>query len=219
VGFNGIYPYQTHFAAGTETHMAIKKQETLPLPMSNGYIDKSLQAFSVEVPLVPPKTTLSFNLWTTDTDNQRACEYIKNTIRPEQRKKLDRLAEMNPKLPLNADVMSSLQAKEISLFAPGYLMSSEGRREVEFITNRERKVAKEFDAIYKKESSVLPEPKCVIPIFAAERADGNLQYFNLVPAMMTWVFTSYKQTKMPDGRTKIETENRPPEKYVCFETN
>ena len=215
VGFNGIYPYQTQLAAGTETHMSIKKQETLPLPMAGGYIDQNLQAFSVEIPLIPPQTFLSFTLWSSSDDNQKACTYLKTTIRSEQRKKIDQLVAMKPNL--NADMMESLQTKKASLFVPGYFMSAEGRRKVEFVTNQEVRNAKDFSDLYNRVGKTIPAKTCLIPIFAAERNDGSLQYFANAPPMMTWVFNreSMKMTTLPGGRGKIETDPHPPENYAC----
>lgn len=210
VGFNGIYPYRTRLAGGTETHMSIKKQETLPLPMANGHLDQELQAFSVEIPLIPPKTSLSFMLWSLSEDNQKACTYIKTTIRSDQRKKIDQLVDM--KKSLDADRMESLQAKKTSLYIPGYFMSSEGRRGVDFVTNQEEKAAKEFSDLYEKVGNTIVGRKCLIPVFAAERSDGGLQYFANAPPMMTWVFNaeSMKQTG-----NRIETDPHPPAIYVC----
>jgi len=216
VGFNGIYPYQTRLAAGTETHMSIKKQETLPLPMAGGYIDQNLQAFSVEIPLVPQRASLSFTLWSRSDDNQKTCTYLKTTIRAEQRKKIDQLVAM--KHNLNADMMESLQTKKASLFVPGYFMSAEGRRKVEFVTNQEEKNAKDFSDLYDKAGKTIPAKRCLIPIFAAENNDGSIQYFANAPPMMTWVFNreSMKMTTRPDGKGgTIETDPHPPENYVC----
>lgn len=215
VGFNGIFPYQTQLAAGTETHMSIKKQETLPLPMAGGYIDQDLKAFSVEMPLIPPKTTLSFTLWSRSDDNQKACAYLKTTIRSEQRKKINQLVIMKPNL--NADMMESLQTKNASLFVPGYFMSAEGRRKVEFVTKQEEKNAREFSGLYEKVGRTLGGKRCLIPVFAAERSDGGPQYFANAPPMMTWVFNqeSMKMTTLPGGAWKMETDPHPPANYVC----
>jgi hypothetical protein len=210
VGFNGIYPYQTRLAAGTETHMLIKKQETLPLPMSGGHIDQNLQAFSVEIPLIPPKTSLSFTLWTLSEDNQKACAYLKTTIRTEQRRKIDQLVGMDRSL--DADRMASLQAKKTSLYVPGYFMSSEGKRKIEFVTNQEERNAEKVSTLYAKVSKTITGKTCLIPIFSAERSDGGFQYFANAPPMMTWVFNteSMKQTA-----NRIETDPHPPANYAC----
>ncbi len=217
VGFNGIFPYQTRLAAGTETHMFIKKQETLPLPMSGGHIDPNLLAFSVEIPSVPPKTALAFTLWSLSEDNQKACAYLKTTIRSEQRNKIDQLVSM--KANLDADRMVSLQAKSASLFVPGYFMSSEGRRKVEFVTNEEERTARDFSDLYEKVGKTIVGKTCLIPVFAAERTDGSLQYFANAPPMMTWIFNreSLKVTTLPSGGGKMETDPHPPATYICVD--
>ena len=221
IGFNGIYPYQTRLAAGTETHMAIKKQETLPLPMSGGYLDQSLLAFSVELPLIPPKTSLSFTLWSTSEVNQKTCEYLKTTVRSDQKRKIDALIEIaaGEKQKLDAGRMVSLQAKKTSLFIPGYSMSSEGRRKVEFITDDEEKNAKGFDVFYKRDGKSLQKESCLAPVFAAERTDGNPQYFINAPPMMTWSITTFKEAPLPAGGFKLESDPRPPERYSCEPIN
>lgn len=215
VGFNGVYPYQTRLAAGTETHMSIKKQDTLPLPMSGGYLDQNLLAFSVEIPSIPPRTALSFTIWSLSDDNQKACTYLKTTIRSEQRKKIDQLVSM--KKNLDADRMVALQAKRTSLFVPGYFMSSEGRRKVEFVTSQEERTAKEFSDLYEKFVKTIVGRRCIIPVFAAERSDGSPQYFANGPPMMTWIFNkeSWKVTELPGGGSKMETDPHPPASYTC----
>lgn len=214
VGFNGIYPYGTRLAAGTETHMTIKKQETLPLPMTNGYLDKNLLAFSVEIPSIPPKTALSFALWSMSDDNQRACTYLKTIIRSEQRRKIDRLVGINKTL--DPGQMVSLQEKKSSLYVPGYLMSPEGRRKVEFVTDREEKTARSFADLYEKVGKEIGGKRCLIPIFAAERSDGGFQYFANAPPMMTWVFNTESLKQTPN---RIETDPHPPKEYFCESEN
>jgi hypothetical protein len=56
--------------------------------MAGGYLDRSVQAFSVEIPLIPPKTNLPFTLWTISDVNQKSCTYLKTTILSEQRRKI-----------------------------------------------------------------------------------------------------------------------------------
>jgi hypothetical protein len=159
---------------------------------------------------------LSFTLWSRSDDNQKTCTYLKTTIRAEQRKKIDQLVAM--KHNLNADIMESLQTKKASLFVPGYFMSAEGRRKVEFVTNQEEKNAKDFSDLYDKAGKTIPAKRCLIPIFAAENNDGSIQYFANAPPMMTWVFNreSMKMTTRPNGKGgTIETDPHPPENYVC----
>jgi hypothetical protein len=214
LGFHGLLPYQTKLDADTDTHIFIRKQETLPMPR-NGIIDKSVIAFSVEIPLIPANSQSEFVLSSLSIDNQKACEYLKTSIRSEQRRKMDvwlRQAAQQNKV-FDLDKLVSAQAKMDSLFIPGYLMSSYGRQKIEFLTEEEERATNEFDgwinARGSKDDSLFFERQCTMPVFAAEQNDSKPRYFFRGSGMMAWPMP-LKQT--PVG---FEADFRPPDQYLC----
>src|SRR5258708_6506384 len=85
IGFQGLLPFKTQLASKPESRMVLKKPETLPLPDSSGKISEAIRAFTIEVPLVPPRTRLEFILRTASDANQKACVHLASEVRSLQR--------------------------------------------------------------------------------------------------------------------------------------
>lgn len=142
------------------------------------------------------------------TDDQRACEYLKTSIRSEQQRKMDiwfRQAAQQNKV-FDLDKLVSAQTKMDSLFIPGYLMSAYGRQKIEFLT--EEKAIKLFsdwvNARGARMTILFFEWQCTMRVFAAEQNDSRPKYFFGGSGMMAWPMP-LKQTSLG-----FEADFRPP---------
>lgn len=198
--------------------MTIRKQPTLPMPR-NGVIDKATEAFSVEIPSIPPNTTEHFSLSSRSPVNQKACEYLKTAIRSEQRRKLDtwRAQASRQNRKFNARQLITIQAKMDSLFKPGYLTSHDGRQRIAFITNAEESTLKTFNSWLNARSPdqdrrLFMQTQCVMPVLAAEYTDGTPKYFFYGSGMMAWPLPLRRS---PAATSTFEADLTPPQRYFC----
>jgi hypothetical protein len=74
VGFTGMLPVQTRLSAEPDVRARLEKSDTLPVPDPKGTMWKAMEAFVVRVPVIPPRSTLPFALWTEDGNNRKACD-------------------------------------------------------------------------------------------------------------------------------------------------
>ena len=213
-----MIPYQTRLESGTETHISIKKEETLPTPNASGQVDPNVLAFSVEIPMIPPKTSLDFTLSSISSVNQQTCSYLQTSIRPEQKRRAEILRQIAAKSGerLNVDKLASLEAKGMSLFSPGYLMSPQSRKKVEFVNQSEIEASSLFDVWSNRAADTLGNLKCMMPVFAAEQSNGAPQYFYRGASMMTLIAPLGKLVKKGNGGYQIVSDPQPPEQYRCF---
>jgi hypothetical protein len=215
VGFDGVLPWQTRLDAPSEMHALIGQQDQLPSPR-NGTIDTKVMAFTVEIPLIPPKTKTEFLLSTLSKSNNDACEYLATTIRSEQRRELAALlikAAQKGRV-FDLDKLITAQAKSDVLFTPGYLMDVYGRQKIEFLSQEEEIALKKFNEWIEEadgnSNAVSLEAQCTMPVFAAETDAATPRYFLKGSGLIAWAMP------LKQRGFRAEADYNPPPEYSCI---
>jgi hypothetical protein len=192
VGFQGDLPFETQVYANSDARISLKESETLPLPdAQGGAIHEDQLAFTIEIPLLPPKTEVPFVLKTVSEDNQRACQQVLN-MQKIRRKMMESLygfltehhLKDKSELP-NLDTVIFAQAIGSSLFLPGDVFSDAGRTPIAFSTTEGKMAVDSYANLKHEFSPKFPDlfkwkERCNPPVWTAKKTGG--EPFVLPPA-------------------------------------
>jgi hypothetical protein len=226
VGFADILPVQTKLQSDF-ARVQMEKSDTLPVLDPNRLRFEGIQAFTVRVPIVPPRSSISFVLWTEDENNRKACEQTER-IRDIQRSVFKKFLEAvqvsglaKDSHPPDLDLVMSGEAEEDALFVPKDVISDRGRNPVEFITPREAKALSQFRELY---PALRPEFKkifdesgeCVAPVFTVEQKGGQstaiIRFGSLDPFLYA---DAVFRLPGPGEPSAMEFKPTPPKFYRC----
>jgi len=197
VGFTKMLPLGTKVLASPEIRLQLIEAETLPDPTAMPGAAILLRAFAVHIPRVPPKTTVRFQVRTTDPDNQRAAEQalrIHNEVVKILRAFGERLTATKPEVAKVWDLDALIRAriKQENFFAPGKFSYEKGRFPVAFLTEvEERAVAvnQDFYTRYKGEFIDIYQnrPEFKAPVVRIKTEEGDRTYARFPPYLKTYV--------------------------------
>jgi hypothetical protein len=233
VGFVYQLPVETHVAAPPDMRIALEKSDSFPvLPPPDPKVAEEFRVFVVRIPLLPPRASLPFSLWTGNEDNRKACQQLQR-IQQERREivkagfnaavaqKIFRAAQ----LPNVDNLLDGMEKKSI-LFHPQSVMSEYGRTPVEFIS-RQEKAAMDHAQVWGVIVKRLPEifkgrQSCMLPVFTIEQTGGKSA---TVAHVTPWVpqfggpfHRDASKMPNPDGKTAGYSYGffpEPPSKYIC----
>jgi hypothetical protein len=222
VGFQGFFPFSTQMAAAPEQRIRLRKAETLPLPDAGGNTHKEIRAFTVEIPILAPKTDIPFVLWTASEDNQKACRQVIK-IQDQRREIMNDFYGVmvrtgvvrDSDLPDAGGVLSA-QAVGSSLFIPGEVASEAGHSPVEFLTDGQKRMLASYTEIRDRYKPKFPlvfqnRGECDAPVWTAEQTNGEPFYFWNTPPDSTVIAKGKWQ--MSNGQVQVLPF--PPKEYLC----
>jgi len=180
-------PTETQLSAPPDFRVRLEKSDALPIPAPTGKIDRSVRAFTVFIPQIPPRTSsMEFSLWTDDQNNKRACQQmlvLEHKSLPLIKSYFAALVESKSipaeKVP-NPDTLFHATAKENSLYQPDSVQSEYGRKSVEFVTPQEREalgLKTEAYTLKPKFSYIFDNEECIAPVFTVEQTGGKTASF------------------------------------------
>lgn len=208
IGFTRTLPLGTRvLTTSPEIPVQLIEAETPPDPNLLPTAAMLLRALAVHIPKVPAKTSLTFQVRTTDPDNQRAAKQLER-IHDEIVKVLqafgERLTTTHPEDAKNWDfnALISTRIKQENLFTPGKFSYEKGRFPIAFLTDEEeRAIALNQDlyARYKAEFidiyQNLREFKA--PVVRIKTAQGERTYAIFPPYIKTYI-----EAKVPVSQLK-----------------
>lgn len=225
VGFQSMFPALTRVAADSDAGITLTRSETLPLADAAGAFPDVL-AFTVHIPMIPPRTTLRFTLWTASEDNQRACRQLTKIHGLQQRIMDDfykAILQANAASPTELPQLSlvlSAAAKQNNLFVPGAVASETGRVAVGFLTSEEKQASDSYSRVDKRFRPIFPQVfqnrgACVGPVFTLEQTSGDPLYLMRVTPYVTELSASVRVPEIPKGGLILEMSTVPPKEYYC----
>jgi hypothetical protein len=192
MGLDALLPVQTQLDASPDLDIDLKRSHSIP-PMDQmvAYI-MGTRAFTVEIPLVPAKASISFTLETTLDTNVAACKQlmkigeIRREIITDFSKKVLEMKVVTPVQLPDVEVLVSAFAKKDCLFHPDKVRSEQRRQDVTFITPTEIRSFEMFREAVNDARSVYAEivnskDECMTPVFTVEQSDGTDTVFGLYP--------------------------------------
>ena len=225
IGFVGTLPSQTQLSADPDARVRLEKSDTLPVPDPMGNFADDIVAFTIRVPIAPPRSTISFALWTNDENNKKACEQ-EERIRQIRRELLAkffeevRLAHLpQASSPLNLSRVMSAEAKISALFQPKSITSDRGRTPVQLVTMDESAALARFAQLFTKLRPQFPNvfkdgENCTAPIFTVEQTGGKSTTFARFVLVDPKVYVEGKFI-VPERGGQIDMRFTSPASYHC----
>lgn len=196
IGFTNMLPAGTRLFAPPDMAAELIPADLLPDPQMAPIEAAVRQALSVRLPRVPAKSSTTFQLATTHSDNERASEQVVR-IRKEMVAVLKAFGERLGAHPQEAskwkisDVISAHVKRQL-FFSPGYLSYEMGRVSVAFLTADEEvaeAVNQELYSRYKAEFIDIYQgrPEFKAPVVRIETPTGLATYAVFPPYIRTFV--------------------------------
>jgi hypothetical protein len=154
VSFNSMLPLDTLVRARPEIGAELIPSPTPPDPEKTPEWAKTQLAFSVRIPRIISKDSLSFQVTTIDADNEKAAGQILR-IREEfstvLKMFIERLEKINPEAvkQLNYDKIMSAQTKRDTLFIPARFSYEAGQQKIEYFSEEEQAAEALFNSTFR----------------------------------------------------------------------
>jgi len=155
VGFNRALPIDTVVRAAPEIGAELIESESLPDPHLMPNEALLLKAFAIRIPRISAGDTITFQVVTTNPDNERAAKQVLK-IRPENFKVItDFIKEVGNKYPettsrLDIETLKSARIKKENFFAPGQFSYEKGRFPISYVTEKEQVISAINQDIYSR---------------------------------------------------------------------
>jgi hypothetical protein len=209
ISFNNMLPVATKVFAGPEVGAQIVEAEAPPDPALGPAAAALRMAFAVQIPRVSAKSTVRFEVRTTDADNQRAAGQVLR-IRHEIAGILaefgTRLKAKYPQLASmwNSDVILAARIKEESFFSPASISYERGIERIPFFTAEEelaRANSQDLYARYKAEfiDVFQGKPRFIAPVVRVKTGEGDRTYAIFPPYVPSGL-----EMKVPVSQLKAE---------------
>jgi len=220
MSFNQTLLLGTRISANPVYNIKLIESDILPNP--NLEESKHLRAFIINIPLIPPKTEVSFTLYTNNKKNIEAgkqANIIFEVIRKIMNDFEDRIKKYSRDAKKwNKDLVLSAYAKKRCLYQPGYLLYSGEQIKIKFITEEEyradyinsimyKKYKNDFSEIYKNRGQYKA------PVYLVKQKQGYVSFASFPPYVRTFWETSHKITPEEIKSRQIEINIIPPEAY------
>jgi hypothetical protein len=184
IGFVGTLPINTQLSGDPDTRVRFERSDSLPVPDPFGHVAADVQAFSVRVPIVPPRSTISFSLWTSDENNRKACEQqvriqqIRRDIVNDFLQAVEATGKVKSSEMPDLNLAMSAEAKGHPLFKPQNVSSDLGRSSVQLITPEEALAHSKLNDIAERFQAQYPRflhtgQQCMMPVYTVEQSGGK----------------------------------------------
>jgi hypothetical protein len=191
IGFSERLIVGTEISADSYVGATLEKSTNLLNPNINPEKAKLQKAFSIFIPRIAAKDTISVLIFTTDTLNLRTAKHYVNLLH-EVRKKLLRISEIikevNPKdaEKIDIELLMSIIKKEHSFFKPLNLNYEGGKESISFISKKESDASEYFQSLIKLYSvQLLRNLKITeeyqVPVVRIETTNGIVTSAKILP--------------------------------------